>query len=168
MRTYIILLLAVILILTGTGYGDRKDQPGGYGGYGGRKDRSRRSRYVERKNRSGFGSLERKESASKERKIKKALAKATISCLINKKSTDRAECDRLIDSLLSQEKPSVEAYFVAAQAANLRGKPEKAILILEEVISKHADDKAPGMNSPVKILGRFWIGTLPGPAERPP
>lgn len=72
-----------------------------------------------------------------------------------------AECDELTDSLLGLEEPGVHSYFIAAEVAILRQKPEKAISILEDVIKKHPNEKAPiGIVVPVKIVGRFWAGTV--------
>jgi len=94
-------------------------------------------------------------------RIKKALSEAVISWLSDANDSAAVECERLADSLLSLEEPGVSSYFIAAQVANLREKPDKAITILEDVINNHPDENAPiGIVLPVKIVGRFWIGTI--------
>lgn len=93
-------------------------------------------------------------------KIKKALGEKVISWLSDANDAAGAECDRLADSLLALKEPGVWSYFIAAQVANLREKPKKAIAILEEVIGKHPNEKAPATTLPVRIVARFWIGTI--------
>lgn len=88
------------------------------------------------------------------------ICKKTISWLSDANDLAGAECDRLADSLLSLHKPSVRSYLIAAQVANLREKPNKAISILEELISKYPNENAIIMSHPVKIVGRFWIATI--------
>jgi tetratricopeptide (TPR) repeat protein len=101
-------------------------------------------------------------SRKEERRIRQALGEAVISWLADANEAAGNECDRLADSLLSikEPKPSVRAYFIAAQVAKLRGKHLKAIAILEEVINKHPDESAEVSTFPVRIVGRFWIGTI--------
>lgn len=100
------------------------------------------------------------EQRSKEFKIEKDLGKAVMSWLADGNDLAVLECDRLADSLLTTGEPTARAYFIAAQVANLREKPQVAISILEEVINKHPDEKAPFMKYPVRIVGRFWIATI--------
>jgi tetratricopeptide (TPR) repeat protein len=74
----------------------------------------------------------------------------------------RVECDLLADSLLSREESSVDDSFAAAQFANVCERPEEAIRILEDAISKEGDKQVNlllGWHIPVKILGHLWIGT---------
>lgn len=92
--------------------------------------------------------------------IEKDLGKAVMSWLADGNDLAAIECDRLANSLLVTEEPTVRAYFIAAQVANLREKPKKAISILEEVIIKYPNDKAPLMIYPVRIVGHFWIATI--------
>jgi tetratricopeptide (TPR) repeat protein len=101
-------------------------------------------------------------SRKEERRIRHALGEAVISWLADANEAAGNECDKLADSLLSikEPEPSVRAYFIAAQVAKLRGKPQKAIAILEEVINKHPDESAEVSTFPVRIVGRFWIGTI--------
>ena len=98
-------------------------------------------------------------------KIERALGEKVLSWLSDGNDLDGAECDRLADSLLSLEEPGVRSYLIAAQVANLREKPQKAISILEALISKHPDENAVVMNLPVRIVGRFWIGTIARQSE---
>lgn len=91
--------------------------------------------------------------------FRKALSEMVISWLTDGNDLAGAECDRLADSLLSLEEPDVSSYFIAAQVAWLREKPKKAIAILEDAIRKYPDERAP-IPSPVRIVGRFWIGTI--------
>jgi len=91
--------------------------------------------------------------------IKRALSEKLFSWLSDANDLAGDECDRLVDSLLTLPETSIEAYFIAAQVAWLRNKPEKAICILEDAIRKYPDERDP-MPSPVRIVGRFWIGTI--------
>lgn len=100
------------------------------------------------------------EKGQQERKMHRDLCKTVISWLSDGKASEGIECDKLADSLLSLEEPSVKSYLIAAQVANLREKPKKAISILEGLISKHPDENAVVMNFPVRIVGRFWIATI--------
>lgn len=97
-----------------------------------------------------------------ERKICRDLCKTVVSWLIDGNDLAGAECDRLADSLLSLEEPSVKAYFIAAQVARLRQKPQKGIAILEEVILREPNEVLPqiAVNIPVKIIGYFWIASI--------
>jgi len=71
------------------------------------------------------------------------------------------ECDRLADSLLTTGEPTARAYFIAAQVANLRNKPQIAISSLEKAIEKYPDDKAPiRIDIPTNIVGCFWIANI--------
>jgi tetratricopeptide (TPR) repeat protein len=102
-----------------------------------------------------------REEGRQERKICRDLCKAVISWLSDANDSAAVECDRLADSLLDIEEPGIRSYFIAAQAARLRQKPEKAISILEEVIKKHPDETAPiGIHVPVKIVGHLWIAAI--------
>jgi tetratricopeptide (TPR) repeat protein len=93
-------------------------------------------------------------------RIENALGEAVVSWLSDANESAGVECERLVDSLLALPEPSIKAYFVAAQATYLRGKPQKAILILEDLISKHPNKPAEVMQFPVSIVSRFWIGTI--------
>jgi len=92
--------------------------------------------------------------------IRRALSGKLISWLSDANESAGEECDRLVDSLLTLPEPSIEAYFVAAQATYIRGKPQVAISILEDLISKHSNKPAEVMQLPVRVLARFWIGTI--------
>jgi len=101
------------------------------------------------------------EKGRQEWKIRRALSGKLVSWLSDANESAAVECDRLVDSLLTLPEPTIKAYFVAAQVARLREKPDKAITILEDVINNHPDEKAPiGIVLPVKIVARFWIGTI--------
>jgi len=132
MRTYIKLFFAGLVILAG-------------------------SRFVAATNQSDPNNREKR---LQKYKIKKALGEKVISWLSDANDAAGAECDRLADSLLRLEEPGVSSYFIAAQIANLRERPKKAISILEELINKHPDEKAPFITYPVRIVGRFWIATI--------
>ena len=95
-----------------------------------------------------------------ERKIQRALSEKLISWLSDANGVAGEECDRLVDSLLALPEPSIKAYFVAAQVTYIRGKPQQAISILEDLISKHPNKPAEVMQFPVSIVARFWIGTI--------
>lgn len=89
----------------------------------------------------------------------KEIAKATVAWLQDQNEPARLEADRRIDLLLEQDQLSVKYYFIAAQSASLCENYQKAISILQDVIEKHPDEKAPGFDLPVKIVGRFWLAT---------
>jgi len=92
--------------------------------------------------------------------IRRALSEKLISWLSDANALAGEECDRLVDSLLALPEPSIKAYFVAAQAAYIRGKPQKAISILEDLISKKPDKPAEVMQFPVSVVARFWISNI--------
>jgi tetratricopeptide (TPR) repeat protein len=96
----------------------------------------------------------------KEWEIKRALSGKLISWLSDANDVAGKECDRLVDSLLTLPEPTIEAYFVAAQATYIRGKPQQAISILEDLISKHPNKPAEVEQLPVRVVARFWIGTI--------
>jgi len=96
----------------------------------------------------------------KEWEIKRVLSGKLISWLSDANDVAGEECDRLVDSLLALPEPSIKAYFVAAQVTYIRGKPQVAISILEDLISKHSNKPAEVMQFPVRVVARFWIGTI--------
>lgn len=98
--------------------------------------------------------------AYEERTICRDLCGVMIDWLEDANATAGAECDRLIDELLSLKKPSVKAYLVAAQSANLRGHSERAISILKKVVAEHPNESADIMHIPVKTLSYCWIATI--------
>jgi len=132
MRTYIKLIFAGLVIVAG-------------------------SRFAAGTNQSGASN---QETRLQKHRIKEALGKKVISWLSDANDSAAVECERLADSLLAQAEPDVWSYYIAAQVAYLRGKPDKAILILEDVISKHPDKKSAVMAFPVRIVARFWIATI--------
>jgi len=132
MRTYIKLIFAGLMIVAG-------------------------SRFVAATNQSDPNNREKR---LQKYRIKKALGEKVISWLSDANDSAAVECDKLADSLLAQAEPDVWSYYIAAQVAYLRGKPDKAILILEDVISKHPDKKSAVMAFPVRIVARFWIATI--------
>jgi len=104
---------------------------------------------------------ENREKGRQERKMCRNLSKTVISWLSDANDSAAVECDRLADLLLSLEEPGIRSYFIAAQVARLRQKPDKAIAIIEDAISKHPDETAPiGLVVPVRIGARFWAGTI--------
>lgn len=92
--------------------------------------------------------------------VRRALSEKLIFWLSDANGLAGEECDKLVDSLLALPEPSIKAYFVAAQVTYIRGKPQKAISILEDLISKHPDKPAEVMQIPVRVVARFWIGTI--------
>ena len=100
------------------------------------------------------------EKTREERRIERDLCNSLTYWLSDANESAALECDKLIDSLLTLPEPTIKAYFIAAQAAYIRGKPQKAISILEDLISKHPNKLAEVMQFPVSIIARFWIGTI--------
>lgn len=101
------------------------------------------------------------EQRLKESNIEKELSKAVMLWLIDGNEPAALECDRLVDSLLAVGEPTARSYFIAAQVANLRQKPQEAIILLEKAINKHPDERAPiGIHVPVKIVGHLWIANI--------
>lgn len=132
MRTYIKLVFAALVIVAGSSFaaGANQSRPANW------------------------------EKGRQEWEIRRALSEKLISWLSDANDLAGEECDRLVDSLLTLPEPSVRTYFLAAQAAYLRKKPQKAILMLENVISKHPDEQSPVMQFPIRIVGRFWISNI--------
>lgn len=93
-------------------------------------------------------------------RIERALGDATMSWLADRNDASAAQCDRLVDSLLAIREPTARSYFIAAQVANLRGKPREAIAALESAMRAYPDEKAPGLAVPVKIVASFRIASL--------
>ncbi|UCG57662.1 MAG: tetratricopeptide repeat protein [Phycisphaerales bacterium] len=100
------------------------------------------------------------EGRTREFKTERALGKAVISWLADGNAQAAIECDALVKSLLAEQEPSARSYFLAAQVANLRERPHDAISALESAIGRYPDEKAPVMSFPVRIVARFWIGTI--------
>jgi len=132
MKTYIKFILVGLVILFGTGFTAGTNQSG----------------------------PNNREIKRQKHRIKRALGKAVISWLSDGNDLAAAECERQADSLLALPEPSIRSYFIAAQVANLREKPQKAISILEDVISKYPDKTASYITLPVRIVARFWIGGI--------
>ena len=132
MRVQIILFGAVILILAGVCLANSKDMSESI-------DRAKRMQ---------------------EHRLIKEIAKATVAWLQDQNEPARLEVDRRIDLLLEQDQLSVKYYFIAAQSASLCENYQKAISILQYVIEKHPDEKAPCFDLPVKIVGRLWLATV--------
>lgn len=105
--------------------------------------------------------LDKWKKGQNEREISRTLCRMTISWVCDGNEAAGIECDRLSDSLLKLSDPSIKAYFISAQVAALRQQPDKATLILEEVIEKYPDQTAPiGIVIPVEVAGRFWISSI--------
>jgi tetratricopeptide (TPR) repeat protein len=93
--------------------------------------------------------------------IERDLGKAVMSWLADGNEPAALECDKLVDSLLELDNPTARSYFIAAQVANLRKNPHKAILALEKAIEKYPNEEAPiGRKVPTKIVGRLWIANI--------
>jgi tetratricopeptide (TPR) repeat protein len=95
-----------------------------------------------------------------EHRLREEIAKATVAWLHEHNEPARLEGDQLIDLLFQQDQFSIKSYFIAAQSAGLCENYRKAISILQDVIEKHPEEKAPGLDLPVKIVGRFWLATV--------
>ena len=80
----------------------------------------------------------------------------------------REACEEQIDVLLNAT-PSlrVDDYYLAARSAEMLGLDEKAISILERVLEKHTDQKAPSLRCSVEVSANMWIGRLSLDAGRP-
>jgi hypothetical protein len=95
-----------------------------------------------------------------ERRICRDLSNAMIRWLCEEDVAAGAECDRLCSTLVRLDGLSVRGYFVAAQTANLRGKPDQAAAILLQLIERHPGESAQIMNLPVRVVARFWLATM--------
>ena len=100
------------------------------------------------------------EKGRQQRRIQTELSAKLISWLSDANGLAGEQCDRLVDSLLALPEPSIKAHFIAAQATYIRGKPHKAISILEDLLSKNPDRPSGVMQFPVRVMARFWIGTI--------
>jgi tetratricopeptide (TPR) repeat protein len=92
--------------------------------------------------------------------IERDLGKAVMSWLADNNAPAALECDKLVDKLLAVREPTARTYFLEAQVANLRQNPKKTISALEKAIEKYPNEIAPNMTFPIRIIGRFWIGTI--------
>jgi tetratricopeptide (TPR) repeat protein len=73
------------------------------------------------------------------------------------------KCESLIDQIMAQPKPSAEAYSLSASAANLMGKPQKAIFLLKKAIAEYPDKPiySVGILMPqMKVTGYYRIGAI--------
>ena len=104
--------------------------------------------------------LRDREKRGQEHSLRKEIAKATLAWLQDQNEPDRLEADQLITLLLEQDQLSIKSYFIAAQSASLCENYQKAISILQDAIEKHPEEKGPGFDLPVKIVGRFWLATV--------
>lgn len=80
--------------------------------------------------------------------------------LIEKGSTQVAACEKVIENLITQGQPSVEAYYLAAKASELIGKTAKAVTILKKALMVHPNGWTPGPPIPIKISANMWMGRL--------
>ena len=108
----------------------------------------------------GMGRVETDQKSTTDIRLMCGLGERLVSWLNKGDVNDAAECDRLINDLLKLEQPSMEAYFAAAQATNLRGRADQAISILESLIAKYPDRDAEVVHVPVRVLAPLWIATF--------
>ncbi len=92
--------------------------------------------------------------------ILEELGDAAAAWVSKGEQSSKVEVDRLIDLLLAQPNPSVEAYFASAKIANLCGLPDKAISILEDVVAKHGSEDGAGFAEPINLVAYHWIGSI--------
>jgi len=69
-------------------------------------------------------------------------------------------CRSATDRLLDDPRHRVEAEFMAAKVAMLRGESRAAILVLDEIIRGRRNDKCPSLNISADIAGLLWKGTV--------
>jgi tetratricopeptide (TPR) repeat protein len=96
----------------------------------------------------------------KEFLIERDLGKALLSWLADGNEPAEFECVKLVDSLMAVREPTVRSIFIQSQVANLRQKPKDAIAALEKAIEKYPNERAAVSSFPIRIVGRFWIGTI--------
>ena len=95
-----------------------------------------------------------------ERKLRRELQDSLEKWLKDNNETDAKKCDLLIEQIISQPRPSAEAYFTTALAAQLRGQHKKATFILRKAITECPEEHAGGLAVPVKVTGSYRIGTI--------
>ncbi len=118
-------------------------------------------RFADKDKKPDKAQIARLRARSRESRLLEELGNAAVAWLKEGKQSSILEVNKLIDSLLAESNLSVGAYFAAAKIANLCGQSEKAILILENVASKHGDADAPGsMIEPVDLMAYYWIGSI--------
>ena len=95
-----------------------------------------------------------------ELRLLKELADAATAWVSKGDQSSKVEVDRIIELLLTQPSPSVDVYFASAKIANLCGRPDRAISILEDVVAKHCSEDAPGFAEPINLVAYHWIGSI--------
>lgn len=97
----------------------------------------------------------------KEDELRRDLSKAVIFWLAESNGVAGSRCEEFADQLLNLERPSIDSYFATAEVFYLRGKPQRAISILEDIIAKYPDQIFEmGGNLPVCVVGNFWIAKI--------
>jgi tetratricopeptide (TPR) repeat protein len=64
-----------------------------------------------------------------------------------------------VDAIASQSEIDVSNGFAAAEVAFLLGSPAKAVEIMERVVRDCPNEKLPGMEERVEVIGTFYLGT---------
>ncbi|MHC4184304.1 MAG: tetratricopeptide repeat protein [Planctomycetota bacterium] len=98
--------------------------------------------------------------AAREREVLRQLRDSLEQWLKDHREPDAAKCDSLIEQILNRPRVSPEAYFTAASAVRLRGRPQKAADILRKALAICPKEKAPGLNLPVDFVAHFRIGAM--------
>jgi len=76
------------------------------------------------------------------------------------KVANREEIELLVNQMYLAQHAGVEARFVAASGASLLGQTREAIAILKKAAVLLRDEKAPGMNLPVRFTAWYQIATI--------
>ncbi len=72
-----------------------------------------------------------------------------------------AECQRLALNASQMNDPTLDALATSARALDIIGRPREAISVLEQLLARYPDDRAPGvLNFRVRNTIGFWRGRL--------
>ena len=78
----------------------------------------------------------------------------------DKDASSRQEYESLLEQALALPSPSAKVFSACATAANLLGRPQQAIEILQKAVEIYPDERAMQTTAPLKFSGNYRIGSL--------
>lgn len=109
-----------------------------------------------------------KEQRNLEYEVSRELYGALDVWIEKRGAEQAAACEELVERLLTRGEPSIEAYYLAAKTYELLGRSARTTTILQELLVKRPDGKAPGFQLPVQVCVNIWLGRLYREASQGP
>lgn len=100
------------------------------------------------------------EKRRREYSLRSNIVGAFVKWEQSRKSSDAAELDAILASIMDIDELGPVPFFYGAQLAYVRGNTHLAISLLNQAIHLYADEKAPETILPVKVHGRLWIANM--------